>query len=151
MVGSVLTSGLKFNFTQDKVRGRHASQSELYILKNYPHSKTHRGINSPLKKTLLPLKNKQMHCFFLVTSPTPPPPRYPKSWWVPIILTFFIFKHFVCRIFFFFCGLKFQILVFFLCRNCNLSLPLLKKVTPLFQQPLSKNWDPVRPPFLKIL
>ena len=30
-VGSVLTSGLTFNFTQ--VKGRHASQSELYILK----------------------------------------------------------------------------------------------------------------------
>ena len=32
-VGSVLTSGLKFNFTQVKVKGRHASQSEIYILK----------------------------------------------------------------------------------------------------------------------
>ena len=32
-VGSVLTSGLTFNFTQIKVKGRHASQSELYILK----------------------------------------------------------------------------------------------------------------------
>ena len=32
-VGSVLTSGLTFNFTQVKVKGRHASQSELYILK----------------------------------------------------------------------------------------------------------------------
>ena len=31
LVGSVLTSGLTFNFTQ--VKGRHASQSELYILK----------------------------------------------------------------------------------------------------------------------
>ena len=30
-VGSVLTSGLTFNFTQ--VKGRHASQSELYIVK----------------------------------------------------------------------------------------------------------------------
>ena len=29
-VGSVLISGLKFNFTQ--VKGRHASQSELYTL-----------------------------------------------------------------------------------------------------------------------
>ena len=32
-VGSVLTSGLTFNFTQVKVKGRYASQSELYILK----------------------------------------------------------------------------------------------------------------------
>ena len=32
-VGSVLTSGLPFNFTQVKVKGRHASHSELYILK----------------------------------------------------------------------------------------------------------------------
>ena len=32
-VGSVLTSGLTFNFTQVKVKGRHASQSEIYILK----------------------------------------------------------------------------------------------------------------------
>ena len=32
-VGSVLTSGLTFNFTQVKVKGKHASQSELYILK----------------------------------------------------------------------------------------------------------------------
>ena len=32
-VGSVLTSGLTFNFIQVKVKGRHASQSELYILK----------------------------------------------------------------------------------------------------------------------
>ena len=33
LVGSVLTSGLTFNFTQVKVKGRHASQNELYILK----------------------------------------------------------------------------------------------------------------------
>ena len=33
LVGLVLTSGLTFNFTQAKVKGRHASQSELYILK----------------------------------------------------------------------------------------------------------------------
>ena len=33
LVGSVLTSGLTFNFTQVKVKGRHASQCELYILK----------------------------------------------------------------------------------------------------------------------
>ena len=32
-VGSVVTSGLTFNFNQVKVKGRHASQSELYILK----------------------------------------------------------------------------------------------------------------------
>ena len=32
-VGSVLTSGLTFNFTQVKDKGRHASQSELYIVK----------------------------------------------------------------------------------------------------------------------
>ena len=32
-VSSVLTSGPTFNFTQVKVKGRHASQSELYILK----------------------------------------------------------------------------------------------------------------------
>ena len=31
-VGPVLTSGLTFNFTQVKVKGRHASQSEFYIL-----------------------------------------------------------------------------------------------------------------------
>ena len=34
-VGLVLTSGLAFNFTQVKVKGRHASQSELYILKKF--------------------------------------------------------------------------------------------------------------------
>ena len=33
LVGLVLTSGLTFNFTQVKVKGRYASQSELYILK----------------------------------------------------------------------------------------------------------------------
>ena len=33
LVGSVLTSGLTFKFTQVKVKGRHGSQSELYILK----------------------------------------------------------------------------------------------------------------------
>ena len=32
-VGSLFTSGLTFNFTRVKVKGRHASQSELYILK----------------------------------------------------------------------------------------------------------------------
>ena len=32
-VGSVLTSGITFNFTQVKVKGSYASQSELYILK----------------------------------------------------------------------------------------------------------------------
>ena len=32
LVGSVLTSGLTFNFTQVKVKGRHAAQSELHIL-----------------------------------------------------------------------------------------------------------------------
>ena len=32
-IGSVLTSGLTFSFTQVKVKGRHALQSELYILK----------------------------------------------------------------------------------------------------------------------
>ena len=32
-VGLVLTSGLTFIFTQVKVKGRYASQSELYILK----------------------------------------------------------------------------------------------------------------------
>ena len=32
-VGSVLISGLTFNFTQVKDKGRHASQSELYIVK----------------------------------------------------------------------------------------------------------------------
>ena len=38
---SVLTSGLTFNFNQVEIKGTHASQSELYILrKNYPHSKT---------------------------------------------------------------------------------------------------------------
>ena len=32
-VSSVLTSGLTFNFTQVKVKDRHASQSDLHILK----------------------------------------------------------------------------------------------------------------------
>ena len=32
-VGSVVTSGLAFNFTQVNVKGRHASPSELHILK----------------------------------------------------------------------------------------------------------------------
>ena len=32
-VGSVLTSGLTFNFTQVKVKCRHALQNELYALK----------------------------------------------------------------------------------------------------------------------
>ena len=32
-VGSLLTSGLTFNFAQVKVKRRYASQSELYILK----------------------------------------------------------------------------------------------------------------------
>ena len=39
-LGSVFTSGLTFNITQVKVKGSRASQSELYILKKYPHSKT---------------------------------------------------------------------------------------------------------------
>ena len=33
LVGLVLTSGLTFNFTQVKVKGRYASESEFYILK----------------------------------------------------------------------------------------------------------------------
>ena len=32
-VGSVVTSGVTFNFTQVKVKGRYVSQSGLYILK----------------------------------------------------------------------------------------------------------------------
>ena len=32
-LGSELTSGLTFNFTQVKFKGRHTSQNELYILK----------------------------------------------------------------------------------------------------------------------
>ena len=32
-VGSVVTSGLTFNFTQVKLKGRYVSQSQLYILK----------------------------------------------------------------------------------------------------------------------
>ena len=32
-VGLVLTSGFTFHFTQVKVKGRHASQNELYILR----------------------------------------------------------------------------------------------------------------------
>ena len=32
-VSSVLTLGLTFNFNQVKVKSRHASQSELYVLK----------------------------------------------------------------------------------------------------------------------
>ena len=32
-VGSVLTPGRTFNFTQVKVKGRHGLRSELYILK----------------------------------------------------------------------------------------------------------------------
>ena len=39
-VGSVLTSGLTFNFTQ--VKGRHASQSELYILRKIIFTQKHR-------------------------------------------------------------------------------------------------------------
>ena len=46
---------------------------------------------------------------------------------------------------FFFCHLKLQILVYFLCKNCNPS-PLRKKTPP----PPSKNSDTVRLPFLKI-
>ena len=37
-VGSLLTSGLTFNFTQ--VKGRHASKSDLYILKKLSYSQT---------------------------------------------------------------------------------------------------------------
>ena len=33
-VGSLLTSGLTSNFTQVKVKGRHVSQSELYIFES---------------------------------------------------------------------------------------------------------------------
>ena len=40
-VGSLLTSGLAFNFTQVKVKGRHASQNELYILKTIILTKKH--------------------------------------------------------------------------------------------------------------
>ena len=40
-VGSVLTSGLTFNFTQVKDKGRHASQSELYIVKKKYSQKRH--------------------------------------------------------------------------------------------------------------
>ena len=37
---SMLLSGLTFNFTQVKVKGRHASHSELYIVKkNYPQKR----------------------------------------------------------------------------------------------------------------
>ena len=44
LVGSVLTSGLTFNFTQ--VKGRHASQSELFILKKIIFTqKRHREVN----------------------------------------------------------------------------------------------------------
>ena len=32
-IGSVLISGLTFNFIQVKVKGRHTAQSELFILK----------------------------------------------------------------------------------------------------------------------
>ena len=41
-VGTVLTSGLTLNFTQVKVKGTHASQSDrtLHLKKSYPHSKT---------------------------------------------------------------------------------------------------------------
>ena len=96
----------------------------------------------------------------------------PKNWWIPIILTFFIFNRpyllkvivFLVKIsqfkflvmadehfgLYFFCCLKFQILVYFLCNNCDSSLSLLKKSSPLLHQPSSQNWDPVRPPFLKI-
>ena len=38
-VGSVLTSGLTFNFTQ--VKGRHASQTELYILRKIIFTQKH--------------------------------------------------------------------------------------------------------------
>ena len=40
-VGLVLTSGLTFNLTQVKVKGRHASESELYILKKYILTQKH--------------------------------------------------------------------------------------------------------------
>ena len=40
-VCSVLISGLTFNFTQVKVKGRHSSQSELYILKKVFTQKRH--------------------------------------------------------------------------------------------------------------
>ena len=37
----------------------------------------------------------------------------------------------------------------FLCKNCTPS-PTPKKVTPLSQQPFSRNWDPVKPSLFKI-
>ena len=40
-VGLELTSGLAFNFTQVIVKGRHASQNELYILKTIILTKKH--------------------------------------------------------------------------------------------------------------
>ena len=39
LLGSVLTSGLTFNFTQ--VKGRHASQTELYILRKIIFTQKH--------------------------------------------------------------------------------------------------------------
>ena len=45
LVGSVLTSGLTFKFTQVKVKGRHVSQSELYILKDILTQKRHSEVS----------------------------------------------------------------------------------------------------------
>ena len=42
----------------------------------------------------------------------------------------------------FYCHYIFQILVYFVCKNCN---PW-KRSSPLSQQPHSKNWDPIKPP-----
>ena len=108
---------------------------------------------SPLQIVQAPLFRQfpiVIYCFFV-----PPPLPRPKNWWTPIILTFFIFnpilslktkylvkifqlkflvmvhKHFGLQ---FFCRLEFQILVCFLCTNCDPSLPLLKKVTPSFPE-----------------
>ena len=92
---------------------------------------------------------------------------FPKNWWTPIILTFFIFnpsyllkvtkflvkscqfkflvmadKHFGLD---FFCRLKFQF--FFYAATAIPTFLCSEMSPPLFQQPTSKNWGSVRPPF----
>ena len=124
----------------------------------------HLGIKPPVQKLPLPLfcqaPCKLAKSPFLGNSPY-------RNWWTPIkiflsLTPSYLLKvsKFLVKIFPFrflvmadkhFCLYKFfvEILVYFLFKNCNPS-HLLKKSPPLFWQPPSKNWDPVRPPFLKI-
>ena len=78
-----------------------------------------------------------------------------KNWWTPIILTFFIFNptyflkvtKFLVQI----CQFKFLVMaefsLFFYVKTAIPSSSCSKKSPPLFWQPRSKNWYPVRPPF----